>query len=284
MDSRYLVQHHDLARGVDEAESIHLKKLSPYLAPVALLLFTGALPSHAQFPHSPVKPESAEAGAKIYASNCARCHGEDARGTATAPDLIRSVAVLHDRRQMLYGKELAPLLEKGPNHNFKFDEKQLADLSQFLTQSINNILRSGYNAQPTNLLNGDPKAGEAYFNGAGGCNKCHSTTGDLAHVGTRYAPAALQQKFLFPNFGLFLKKKVQVTVQLPSGKSYTGDLVRIDDFTVTLHQKSGETLSFNRTAKTKVTEDDPYTGHIELLDKYTDADIHNLTTYLATLK
>lgn len=261
-----------------------MKKLFPHIAPLSVLLALGTLPSHAQFPHSPVKPEAAEAGAKIYSSSCARCHGEDARGTATAPDLIRSVAVLHDRRQMLYGKELAPLLEKGPNHNFKFDEKQLADLSQFLTQSINRILRSGYNAQPTNLLSGDVKAGEVYFNGSGGCNKCHSATGDLAHVGTRYAPAALQQKFLFPNYGLFLKKKVQVTVQLPSGKSYTGDLVRMDDFTVTLHEKSGETRSFNRTAKTKVMEDDPYTGHVALLDKYTDADIHNLTTYLATLK
>jgi cytochrome c oxidase cbb3-type subunit 3 len=185
---------------------------------------------------------------------------------------------------MLYGKELGPILAKGPNHNFNFDEKQLADLSQFLTKSINSILRSGYNSQPTNLLSGDAKAGEAYFNGAGGCNKCHSTTEDLAHVGTRYAPAALQQKFLFPNFGLFLRKKVQVTVQLASGKSYTGDLVHLDDFTVTLHEKSGETRSFNRTARIKVTEENPYAGHIALLDKYTDADIHNLTTYLATLK
>ncbi|HEX2917800.1 MAG TPA: cytochrome c [Edaphobacter sp.] len=261
-----------------------MKKLFRHLAPATLLFLAGALPSHAQFPRSPVKPGAAEAGAQIYSSKCASCHGEDARGTASAPDLIRSLPVLHDRRQMLYGKELGPILAKGPKHNFNFDEKQLADLSQFLTKSINSILRSGYNSQPTNLLSGDAKAGEAYFNGAGGCNKCHSATEDLAHVGTRYAPAALQQKFLFPNFGLFLRKKVQVTVQLPSGKSYTGDLVHLDDFTVTLHEKSGETRSFNRTARIKVTEQNPYAGHIALLDKYTDADIHNLTTYLATLK
>ena len=75
-----------------------------------------------------------------------------------------------------------------------------------------------------------------------------------------------------------------MTVQLPSGKSYTGDVVHLDDFTVTLREKSGETRSFNRTARIKVTEENPYAGHIALLDKYTDADIHNLTTYLATLK
>lgn len=261
-----------------------MKKLLLLFTQLPVLLCVGALPSYAQFPRSTVNPDSAERGSKIYAAQCARCHGEDARGTSTAPDLFRSLAILHDRREMLYGKELAPILSKEPDHNFKFDDKQLADISQFLTQSINSILRSGYNATPTNLLNGDAKAGEAYFNGAGGCNKCHSATGDLAHVGTKYAPAALQQKFLFPNFGLFLKKKVQVTVQLPSGKTYKGDLVRIDDFTVSLRETSGESRTFNRTPRTKVTKEDPYTGHVELLDKYTDADIHNLTTYLATLK
>jgi cytochrome c553 len=248
------------------------------------LLSLEAVSLHAQFPRPVVDPDSAERGSKIYASNCARCHGEDVRGTANAPDLLRSLVVLHDRRQMLNGKELGPVLTTGPNHNFKFNEKELADLSQFLTASINGILRSGYNAQPTNLLNGDAKAGEAYFNGAGGCNKCHSTTEDLAHVGKRYPPAALQQKFLFPNFGLFLKRKVQVTVKLASGKVYSGDLVRIDDFIVSLREKSGETRSFNRVPGITVTTADPYVGHADLLDKYTDADIHNLTTYLETLK
>ena len=57
---------------------------------------------------------------------------------------------------MLYGKELGPLLTTGPNHNFTYNEKQLADLSQFLTASVNGILRSGYNAQPTNLLSNWP--------------------------------------------------------------------------------------------------------------------------------
>lgn len=247
-------------------------------------LWVGMASLHAQFPRSPANPDSADRGSKIYANNCARCHGEDARGTATAPDLLRSLVVLHDRRQMLYGKELGPVLAAGPNHNFKFDEKQLSDLSQFLTASINGILRSGYNAQPTNLLSGDPKAGEAYFNGSGGCNKCHSTTGDLAHVGKRYPPAALQQKFLFPNFGLFVKHKVQVTVKFPSGKTYKGDLVRMDDFTVALRDESGEYRSFNRIPGVTVTTVDPFAAHADLLDKYTDADIHNLTTYLETLK
>jgi cytochrome c oxidase cbb3-type subunit 3 len=258
----------------------------PFLkfANVIFFLCLWAISLRAQFPRSTVDPASAENGSKIYATNCARCHGDDTRGTATAPDLLRSLAVLHDRRETLHGKELGPLLTSGPNHNFKFSQTELADLSQFLTASINGILRSGYNSQPTNLLSGDPKAGEAYFNGAGGCSKCHSAAGDLSGLATRYTPAALQQKFLFPNYGLRIARKVQITVKVPSGKSYSGDLVRIDDFTVALREKSGEYHSFNRTAGTKVTTTDPFAAHADLLDKYTDTDIHNLTTYLVTLK
>jgi cytochrome c oxidase cbb3-type subunit III len=265
---------------LNEVEKRFLK-----FAHVAVLLYLGAASSlQAQFPRSVVDSSSSESGAKIYANNCTRCHGDDARGTATAPDLLRSLAVLHDRREMLHGRELGPLLTTSPNHNYKFSEKQLADLSQFLTASVNSILRSGYNAQPTNLLSGDAKAGEAYFNGAGGCSQCHSTTGDFAGLGNRYTPSALQQKFLFPNYGLFVRRKVQVIVKLPSGKTYDGDLVRIDDFTVAFREKSGEYRSFNRIAGTTVTTVDPFAAHVDLLDKYTDADIHNLTTYLVTLK
>jgi mono/diheme cytochrome c family protein len=250
----------------------------------AVLFGLGAATLQAQFPQSPVDPARSDSGAKIYGSQCAHCHGDDARGTATAPDLLRSLAVLHDRRQMLYGKELGPLLTTLPNHSYKFSEKELGDLSQFLTGSVNGILRSGYNSQPTNLLNGDAKAGEAYFNGAGGCSKCHSTTGDFSGLGKRYTPAALQQKFLFPGTGLFSKRKVQVTVKLASGKTYSGDLVRIDDFTVALREKSGDYRSFNRIPGIRVTTVDPFAAHADLLDKYTDTDIHNLTTYLVTLK
>jgi cytochrome c oxidase cbb3-type subunit 3 len=51
-----------------------------------------------------------------------------------------------------------------------------------------------------------------------------------------------------------------------------------------LRDKYGEVKSFNRIAGTRVTLVDPYAGHVELLQKYTDKDIHNLTSYLDTLQ
>ncbi|SEC08914.1 c-type cytochrome [Terriglobus roseus] len=239
-----------------------------------------------QFPKSVTEPAAVERGAKTYASNCARCHGSDTRGiTDGAPDLLRSTVVLHDRRQALHGKELAPYLKSTPPHKFDFNEKQADDLSQFLSASVNKILRSGYDDHPTHLTEGDAKAGEAYFNGVGGCAKCHSTTGDLAGLGKRYSAAALQQKFLFPSSGLGKKAPITAVVRFPNGTTATGDVVRIDDFTIQLRDHAtGATKSFNRTAGVKVTTTNPYAAHEALLEKITDTDIHNLTTYLDTLQ
>jgi cytochrome c oxidase cbb3-type subunit III len=251
------------------------------LAATLLTLGTAAL--HAQFPKSVVDPAVVTRGATVYAKDCAHCHGEDGRGTAPTPDLVRSTIVLHDRREALQGKELATYLKTTPPHSFSYDDTQAAELSQYLSQNINKILRSGYDSTPQQMLSGDATAGQAYFNGAGGCAKCHSATGDLAGIGKKYAPAVLQQRFLFPASVVGTKLKPVVTVTI-AGTKTSGELVRIDDFTVAIRDQNGALKSYNRTPGTSVTMVDPYAGHVDLLDHYTDSDIHNLTTYLDTLR
>ncbi|RXH54647.1 c-type cytochrome [Granulicella sibirica] len=235
-----------------------------------------------------IDPTAVTRGATIFSSSCASCHGKVGRGTDTAPDLIRSALVLHDRMNALHGSELGPYLSTGPTHHFTFDKDQLTELSAYLVTNVNKTLRSGYSNEPTNLLSGDKKAGEAFFQAS--CATCHSTTGDLAGVGKRYDPATLQQKFIFPNSGprgartAPRVKKMQVTVTLPDGKSFSGELGRIDDFNVSLRDKDGVTQTFSRGKGVIVKTIDPYQGHVDLLDHYTDDDIHNMTTYLETLK
>jgi cytochrome c oxidase cbb3-type subunit 3 len=260
---------------------------------VAILVV--ALPSclGAQFYQPIVDDTAADRGGQLFSQSCGSCHGADARGTAKGVDLLRSLVVLHDRMQNLKGSEMATVLKAPPNHNFSLTQPQVADLSQFLVREVDRSLRSGYSNEPTNLLSGDAKAGEAFFNGAGGCSKCHSPTGDLAGVAKRFTPAALQGRWVFPNSagrggrGAVAGppiKKAQVTVTLTSGQSVTGDLIRMDDFNVTLREVSGQYHTWTRVPGLKVQVVDPYAAHIALLDKYTDADIHNMTTYLETLK
>jgi cytochrome c oxidase cbb3-type subunit III len=255
---------------------------------VVPLFLVGTLSLMGQTTAPRVDAASAARGATTYAGDCAKCHGASARGSATAPDLLRSHVVLHDRFEELRGKEFPAVLSKAP-HNFEFTAAQLADLSQFLTLSVNNILRSGYSNEPVKLLTGNAKAGEEYFNGDGGCSKCHSVSGDLAGVGKRYPAATLQQKFLFPNSGFRGAgkpplPKTQVTVTLASSKTVKGTLVRVDDFNVSLRESSGAYATFERGAGVKVELIDPFAGHIALLDKYTDSDIHNLLAYLVTIQ
>ncbi len=250
----------------------------------------GALPlgvmltASAQFPRSITTPTAVDHGAKIWAKDCASCHGADAKGTATAPDMIRSTMVLHDRRENLHGKELAPYLKTMAPHHFNYSASDASDLSEFLSAQVNKILRSGYNDKPQGLTSGDLEAGKAYFNGAGGCAKCHSVTGDLAGVAKRYSAATLQQKIVFPQGGIGKKAPVEVTVKQPNGKIATGTLITMDDFTVTMKHQDGSIESLNIVPGSNVSVKNPYEEHEALVHRLTDDDMHNLTTYLDTLQ
>jgi mono/diheme cytochrome c family protein len=239
-----------------------------------------------------VDAASAALGKAIYFKECINCHGPKARGAnpnngdgQKGTDLVRSLVVLHDR----YGNEIGPFLKKGhPMQSgaasSSLNPAQIQDLANFLHQRFEDTLHRAPFDKPLNVLTGDAKAGEMYFNGAGKCSSCHSVTGDLAHVASKYDPPALQTRFLFPKSARFSQKPVTVTVTGADGPSITGDLIRMDDFTVALRAMDGTYRSFTRTPEMKVTENDPYAEHIALLDQYTDKNMHDIVAYLETLK
>ncbi len=107
---------------------------------------------------------------------------------------------------------------------FALPAQQIADISNFLHDSIEKT-KDRDNYKILNIVTGDPKAGEAYFVGRGGCSACHAVTGDLKGIASKYDPITLQGKFLQPNYswmeGTPPQKvfAVSVTVTLPDGKS-----------------------------------------------------------------
>lgn len=235
-------------------------------------------------------PAAVERGAKAYATQCAGCHGRTARGNPGAPDLIRSVIVLTDEKGIL----ISPILRNGrPDQGMpkpNLTEQQISDLVAWLhVQTYAAGHRNTYAFQ--DVVTGDAKKGEAYFNGEGGCNKCHSPTGDLAGIAKRFDSMALQQRWLGPRGGggrgasVTDRNAITVKVTTPSGQTFSGRLDRIDDFSVSLRDDSGKYRSFFREGNVpKVEVTDPLRAHLELLPKYKDSDIHNLTAYLVTLK
>jgi mono/diheme cytochrome c family protein len=219
-------------------------------------------------------------GRAVYARLCINCHGSTAKGTERGPDLIRSATVLRDRLGNLIGPAL-----RTATHRSEITETQIVDLSHFLHQRVEATASNRNPTAPLNVLTGDPEAGREYFNGAGMCSTCHSPAGDLAGLAKRIAdPVNLQQRFLFPTLRRDAVKRVEVTVTPSSGPAISGALVRIDDFSVSLRDSSGEYHSFSRTPGTTVSVRDPLAAHHALLDRYTDTDMHDVTAYLSTLK
>lgn len=239
-------------------------------------------------------PAVVERGAKVYAANCAGCHGPAARGNVGAPDLVRSLLVLDDEKGIL----IAPVLRNGrpdagmPKLNLS--EQQISEVVAWLhVQTYAAGHRTTYEFR--DVLTGDPKRGAGYFNET--CTGCHSTTGDLKGIGARYDPFALQGRWLQPrgrggrgggraaSAPASRRSAITVTVTLPSGQTISGVLEHLDDFNVALRDAYGEYHSFARSGLTpKVEVHDPLKEHTDLLSKYTDSEIHDITAYLATLK
>jgi cytochrome c oxidase cbb3-type subunit 3 len=228
-----------------------------------------------------VDAASASRGRAVYAQHCINCHGSNAKGGPNGPDLMRSPTVLRDRLGALIG----PAMARTPaSHPSVLTGPQITDLSHFLKDRIEAIARNRNPTEPIRITGGDAEAGRAYFNGAGTCRTCHSPTGDLAGVARRIPDQVnLQQRFLFPNLARSAKQ-VEVTVMPPSGAAVSGVLVRIDNFSVSLREATGDYRSFTRGPGVRVEVRDPLAAHHALLDTYTDRDIKNVVAYLETLK
>jgi cytochrome c oxidase cbb3-type subunit 3 len=238
-------------------------------------------------------PAAVERGRTAFGMKCGPCHRENGRGGRgfSGPDLIRSVLVLQD----VGGQRIGAYLHSGhPDKSqppIAVTPEEVADIGTFLHREIT------YAAERTNYqvqyrMTGDAAAGEAYFNGTGGCSRCHSPSADLKGIGSRYDGPGLQARLVFGTIGGGRGRgetPPQIAraaiVTLASGETYTGRLVRLTDFDVTIRTDAGRTLTWLRSGNTpKVQVTDPLQGHVDLLTKYTDADIHNLAAYLATLK
>jgi mono/diheme cytochrome c family protein len=237
-----------------------------------------------------VDTAAADRGRSVWAAECITCHGTQARGTDNGPNLIRSSIVLHDRA----GSQLGPFLKKGhPLQSGRpsagLTDAQVLDLVNFLRQRVNDTLRGSPIFVVQNILTGDPKAGEAFFNGEGKCTPCHSVTGNLAGIGGRLSPVDLQQRFLFPGGARGRgagpnPAAVTVTVTPPSGPAVSGVLVQMDDFDVTLRDASGTVRVFHRGPSVRVVKTDPLEAHHALLTTITDKQIHDVVAYLEKLK
>src|ERR1700721_2626298 len=226
-------------------------------------------------------PALVESGSALFRRDCSFCHGRDAGGGESGPDLTRSRLVTED----VYGDKIGEVVRNGrPDKGmprFDLSDRQIASLTAFIhTQQNAGPTKKGgrKGVDVSDLQTGNAEAGKQYFDGSGGCATCHSPTGDLAGIGSRYQGLELEEQMLYPKHA-----KSRVTVTLAGGQAITGTLEYLDEFTVGLVDPTGWYRSW-RTDDVQYKVDAPVNTHVELLSKYTDADIHDLRAYLQTLR
>ncbi|HEV2274455.1 MAG TPA: c-type cytochrome [Acidobacteriaceae bacterium] len=224
-------------------------------------------------------PALVESGGSLFQQNCAFCHGRDAGGGETGPDLTRSRLVAED----VGGDKIGDVVRNGrPDKgmpSFNFSDPQIQSLMAFIHSQRNKAFskkgaRKGVDV--SDLQTGNVQAGKQYFDS--NCASCHSPTGDLAGIASRYEGLQLEERMLYPK-----DAKSKVTVTLPSGETVTGTLTYLDEFTVGLTDASGTYRSWPAKS-VKYTVDAPVNAHVEQFSKYTDDDVHNLMAYLQTLR
>jgi cytochrome c oxidase cbb3-type subunit III len=150
---------------------------------------------------------------------------------------------------------------------------------------------------PTNvtldILVGDAAAGQTVFQAA--CTACHSLTGDLKGIGSKYSePRALQNAWVAGSSGRFGGGGRggggggnPATVTMADGTKLTGTLVRKDDWLVILNLPDGTRKSMPRTPGMKIDVTDPQAAHKKMvmeLDDPTNKKMHDVTAYLWTVK
>ena len=247
-----------------------------------------------QVPRTPPVDRAAhDRGRAVWALQCVGCHGTQARGSETGPNIIRSKTVNFDRTSFTPGSVLGPFLKAGHpagsgTPGASLTEEEIVGLAHFLRQRVNDTMRSSPLFTVADILVGDANAGEAYFNGAGGCATCHTAaTGSLAGIRARVASTVdLQQRMLFPLRGrapIDHPKAVTVTITPAAGPAIAGVLVEQSDFYVTLRQADG-TIRAVPTTGARVVTTNPLQAHIDLLDRITDKQIHDVVAYLEKLK
>jgi cytochrome c oxidase cbb3-type subunit 3 len=234
-------------------------------------------------------------GKGLYTSTCASCHASDIRGVpGKGNNLLRSGVVLSDKAGELIAESVA-------KHNPKINLVEADTLA--ITEYLHSIeaTAGGQGSPPgrnpmgieLNVLVGDAKAGEAYF--AKACASCHSITGDMKGIASKYADAKSLQNGWFDGVvpgagrGGGGRGGMQATVTMPDGTKYEGRSIRKDDYIVILMQADGtrKSIPLDVTPAPKVDMKDPQEAHKKMamaLDDPDNKNLHDVTAFLWTLK
>jgi cytochrome c oxidase cbb3-type subunit 3 len=181
-------------------------------------------------------PEAIAAGAKLFATSCAACHGADGSG-GRGPNLVRRPLwhplsdddIFRTIRNGVPGADMPPT---------KLPDAQTWDLVAF----IHALIGPASDTRPP----GDPEAGERIYSGSKtGCSNCHSIRGqgghigpDLTNIGNRPL-AVIKDAVLKRSKDLYLLGEEGVAVTLNDGQVIEGIARNRSNYSLQIVDKSG---------------------------------------------
>jgi putative heme-binding domain-containing protein len=184
-----------------------------------------------------------EAGSRLYSAQCAPCHGVNG-------DMIAGVDLRGGQfKTVVSDDDLARLLAAGrPASGMPafatFRPSEVTGLTAFI--------RTGFDAAATAVKVGDPRRGQALFDGKGGCGLCHRVRGrgptfasDLTDVGAIRTPGSLQRALLEPARSLLPANRA-VRAVTRDGRTIRGRRLNEDTYTLQLIDSEERVVSLTK--------------------------------------
>jgi mono/diheme cytochrome c family protein len=230
------------------------------------------------------QPVNVAAGQRLFAANCAVCHGPDGAG-ATAPINLTRGEFKHGGS----GEELFNTISKGiPGTEMPGSFLSPAEIRQVVA-----FVRSLAGSAGSSSSAGDPSRGQALFHGKG-CLSCHQVTENLSHgdvirfgpslyrIGDRRSSTVLQNVIPRVHGGL-AEFHWKVTAVTKSGNRIVGTRLNEDTFSIQLRDADNKLISLLKQdlRELKVEQGDAMPAFPNSL---TAAEVNDLAAYLATLR
>ena len=221
-----------------------------------------------------------EAGSRLYAGQCAPCHGPNG-------DLVASVDLRRGTfKTAVSDEDLARLLATGvPAAGMP----AFTTLQSRETIAVIAFLRAGFDAVAGAVKVGDPARGQALFSGKGGCATCHRVNGrgprvatDLSDIGTIRSPTSLQRSLLDPA-GSLLPANRTVRAVTRDGRAIRGRRLNEDTYTVQMIDEQERLVSLTK-ADLRSFELSPVSPMPSAEKALTPDEISDVIGYLLSLK
>ena len=247
---------------------------------LAIVAFTAAAASAQSSADHQYTSADIEAGSRLYANQCALCHGANGDGV-NGIDLRRGVF-----RRSVSDEDVAGVISNGIASvgmpSFKFQPTELTAVLAFI--------RAGFDPSGTAVRIGRPDKGKALFAGKGGCATCHRVNGvgprtapDLSDIGAVRTPSALQRSLMNPTSAMLpINRPVRAVTK--DGRTIQGRRLNEDTYTVQLIDDKEQLVTLVkadlRTYELGKTSPMPTAAAKSL----TSEDVADLVAYLLTLK